>query len=503
MRRQKSLVFGCIVLLWLAGCAGGKKLAPAPQETRSVEALQMQLNRILSDSLLTPTNTGLMVISLDNGEVLYRQNEQKLIHPASNMKLLTTAAALKTLGPNYRVPTVLYADSSALQDSAIVGNIYLKGFGNPDLQIDDLRQMIGELRKLGIRKISGNIICDDTYFDDLYWGTGWMWDDVSDWYWAPISALSVNDNCVEITVSPGDTVGTPLKVWMTPQTRYMEIRNDGVTVAEADSTMRKRYKAERVWRPVAENVFVIEGGRAINDRPRTYTVDVVNAALFTGTLFRELLDEQQITFTGNVQTGSTPDNTISLAQHLSPPLSDIVKNTNKISDNLSAEVLLKLIGAHKFGAPGTAKKGLRVIKEMLQTMGIDSTSYRIVDGSGVSRYNLITPHLISTMLIEMSKDPSAFVDFLASLPIAGVDGSLEKRMQNTPAAGVLRAKTGTLSGISALSGYTVTRAGERLVFSMIMGHFVGSASGIRKLQDEIGATISAFKRTFKHQGGSR
>jgi PBP4 family serine-type D-alanyl-D-alanine carboxypeptidase len=213
------------------------------------------------------------------------------------------------------------------------------------------------------------------------------------------------------------------------------------------------------------------------------------------------MGEQRIAFSGSVVTGSTPENAAVLAQHLSPPISDIVKNTNKISDNLSAEVLLKLVGAQKFGEPGTAKKGLRVIKEMLQTMGVDSTGYRIVDGSGVSRYNLITPHLISTLLIEMSKDPGVFVDYLASLPIAGVDGSLENRMQNTPATGVLRAKTGTLSGISALSGYTVTLAGEKLVFSMIMGHFVGSASGIRKLQDEIGATISAFKRNLSIRMG--
>ncbi len=503
MMRLKLLLFSCIAVLGVVGCAGGKKLTVPPTTIQTVETLKIQLNWILSDSLLIPTNTGLMVVSLDNGEVLYRQNEQKLIHPASNMKLLTTAAALKILGPNYRIPTVLYADSASIRNSAIIGNLYLKGFGNPDLHFEDLRQIVSELRKLGIRQITGNIVCDDTYFDDLYWGHGWMWDDVSDWYWAPISALSVNDNCVEITVSPGDSIGDPLKVWMSPQTSYMNISNTGVTIAQEDSSMRKRYKAERIWRPIAENTFVIEGGLAMTDPPRKYAVDVVNAALFAGTLLREILAEQHISFEGHVVSGDTPRNATVLAQHLSPPISDIVKNTNKISDNLSAEVLLKLIGAKEYGEPGTAKKGLRVIKEMLQAVGIDSTSYRIVDGSGVSRYNLITPEIITKLLLEMSNDPRVYIDYLASLPIAGVDGSLEKRMQNTPASGVLRAKTGTLSGISALSGYTITTSGEKLVFSMIMGHFVGSASGIRKIQDEIGALLSAFNRNYMRKGSVR
>ncbi len=478
-------------LLW--GCATQKRLASPPPTAGTITDLPAVIDAILQDSALTQTRTGIKVVSLASGETLYRRDSQLLFHPASNMKLLTTATALKRLGPNFRFKTVLLADSAAVGDSLITGPLYLKGHGNPDLLDADLRWMATELAARGIRRVTGHLICDETYMDDLYWGNGWMWDDVSDWYWAPISALTVNDNCVEITVKPGKTPGEPLAYRLEPQTGYMQVQNNGITVDSTDTLRHRDFKVQRLWKQPA-NVIVIEGGRYPADEERTYTIDVIDAARYTGTRFSELLRETGVSFSGQVVKGETPPNAVVLVEHLSPALTEAVINTNKISDNLSAELLLKTIGAEMRGTPGTAKKGIREIYRFLQEAGVDSTRYELADGSGVSRYNVITPDLLIELLRAMHADFRIAAEFQTSLPIAGVDGTLENRMKETPAAGKLRAKTGSLRGVSALSGYTTSAEGEPLAFSIIMEHFVVRTAKIRAIQDRIGAALSAFAR---------
>ena len=494
MKNLLSPTLVVIAFFLLLGCGSQGKLRQPAAASDPLAALQAEIDQILADSVLLRTRTGLKVVSLQSGETLYARDSRYLYNPASNMKLLTTAAALKRLGPDFRYQTTLWADSAAVQDSIISGDIYLKGSGDPDLLRDDLRRLIGQLKSLGIRRIAGSLRCDESYLDDLYWGSGWMWDDVSGWYWAPISALTVEDNCVTVTVTPGEAAGDPLEVSIDPPTAYMQIDNRGRTAAPMDSASLKAYKVERVWRPVAKNVVAVEGGLKVDAAPRRYTIDVVDAALYTGALMEELLREEGITIAGAVQRGIVPENARLLAEHRSPPLTEIVLNTNKISDNLSAELLLKTVGAAVKGAPGTAAKGISVIYQMLDELGVDSTGYRLADGSGVSRYDLITPDLVIELLKEMHRDFRVQAEYQASLPIAGLDGSLKYRMRDTPAANKLRAKTGTLSGVSALAGYTTTADGELLAFSMVMEHFVGSSSAIRKVQDRIGAAISGFSR---------
>jgi D-alanyl-D-alanine carboxypeptidase/D-alanyl-D-alanine-endopeptidase (penicillin-binding protein 4) len=274
----------------------------------------------------------------------------------------------------------------------------------------------------------------------------------------------------------------------------MKIVNKGVTIDSLDTLQQKAFKAERRWRPAAENTIVVQGGRTIGASERTFVIDVVDAALYTGTLFSELLQEANITFEGQVLKGSVPDTSIVLAENFSPPLTMTIMNTNKISDNLSAELLLKTIGAEVKGVPGTAEKGISVIKKFLNEIGVDSTTYEIVDGSGVSRYNVITPNLIVKLLKAMNADFGIQAEFKTSLPIAGVDGTLQNRMKNSAAESKLRAKTGSLRGVSSLAGYTTTADGELVAFSMIMEHFVVSTSKIRGIQDRIGNLLSSFSR---------
>ena len=442
---MKTYFLIAIISLTIVSCATHKPLVKPAETAAKVTDLPTAIDQILQDSSLTQTRTGIKIVSLKTGETLYSRNSQLLFHPASNMKLLTTSTALKRLGADFKFPTRVFADSVAVTDSSVSGDLFLKGYGNPDLATDDLRWIVNQLKSKGIRRINGNLICDNSYMDDLFWGNGWMWDDASDWYWAQISPLTVNDNCVEITVKPGQHPGDSLQYQLTPNTTFMKIVNHGVTVDDSDSLSRNAFKVKRRWKHPA-NVIDIEGGRFSTDNERHYTIDVIDSPRYVGTLFGEMLRAEGVAFDGAVITGESPQNAVLLAEHLSPPLSLVIYNTNKVSDNLSAELLLKTVGAEVRGVPGTAKNGISEIYKFLQEIGVDSR--------------------------------------------------LDSRMMNTPAANKLRAKTGSLRGVSALAGYTTTADGEELAFSMIMEHFVVSTSKIRNIQDKIGAAMSSFTRSF-------
>ncbi len=484
--------FLCLFLIFVFACAAPTKLKTS-FDKKAVEKLRHEINTILQDSSLYQSRTGIKVVSLRTGEVLYAKDSQLLFHPASNMKLLTTAAALAKLGPDFRFKTILCADTSAFVDSTISGNLYLKGFANPDLTTQDLWWMVQQVKMLGVKKITGNLICDESYLDDVYRGRGWMWDDASAWYWAPISALTVNDNCVTVKVKPAANRGDSLQVRLSPPTSYMKITNYGVTVDSSDTTQLRAFKVERNWQE-QENIVVIEGALTPESPEKEFVIDVMNPALYAGTLLGEILRQENVHFEGEVLKGEVPDTNFVLVEHLSLPLISSIINTNKISDNLSAELILKTLGAEIRGQPGTAEKGLAVIKEFLYEIGVDTTTIELADGSGNSRYNVISPDHVVALLQAMYQDFRVGAEFLASLPIAGVDGRLKNRMKDTPARGKLRAKTGTLRGVSNLSGYTTTADGEPLAFAIMMEHFVVPVSRIRDIQDRIGALLSGFSR---------
>jgi len=491
MKCLKQCIAALFLILLTACSSSGKLQAPTGDDP--VAVLGSQIDAVLADSVMSQSNAGIKIVSLKTGQTLYQRNNNKLFHPASNMKVLTTSTALSVLGPTFVFHTDLLADSSAVGEKTINGNLYLRGKGDPDLLSEDLHKLAKELQLSGITSISGDIICDATYLDDLFWGRGWMWDDASAWYWAPISALNVNDNCVELTVEPGEKVGDPLKTRLEPNTSFMQVINTGQTVLRSDSAAIDSFEVLRRWKKPA-NIIDVSGGRAASHASRTWTIDVIDAPLYVGTLLKEILAEEGIVVAGTVVEGKTGASAMLLARHDSETLATSIVNTNKVSDNLSAELLLKIVGAEAKGTPGTAQKGISEIYRFLNEHGVDSTSYYLADGSGVSRYNTITPDLMISLLLAMHSDTRIQAEFKASLPIAGKDGTLDRRMRDSAAEGNLRAKTGSLRGVSSISGYTTTADGEELMFSILMEHFVVGASKIRNVQDRIGALMSDFSR---------
>ena len=511
MNKNKTTFFkiACVLALAasLAGCAGSAKVSRTPASRPAAlaqpaivgkAALVRALDAILQDSVLAASTTGIKVVRLSDGAVLFQQNSQKLFHPASNMKLFTAAAALNFLGPAYRFTTTVATDSAATVGDTLRHNVYLIGSGDPSFDSGNLAQMIDALHGQGIRYIDGEVICDDTFLDDLRYGEGWMWDDQPYSGFSPIGALTINLNSIEIFSRPGEN-GQPAKIRTSPSTRYVQILNESTTVDSAtfaqlmSDTLENhpRYSVLRRWREQT-NIFDASGYVPDGSAERRSAQNIVEPALYFGTLFKEACARAGIHITGGVSRGAAPENAAVLVTHDSDPVATLVANMNKPSDNLYAELLLKAVGTHAKGTPGTADKGKEALDVMLSGWGVNTEAIRISDGSGVSRYGLLSPDAIIKLLTKMYENFSVRSEFIASLPIAGVDGTLANRMKGTAAEGVVHAKTGSLGGVSTLAGYTTAQDGEVLAFSIMMSHFVGSAWPYRTVQDRICDALTRY-----------
>ena len=416
MRIYSIFLICSIVLFSSCGILVKKPVEPQPPSTfaNPLEKLQTDIDAILQDVLFTTASISIKVVAVETGEVIYAKNAHKLHHPASTTKLFTAATALAKLGSDYQFETTLYTDKST--ETQAIGNIYFKGSADPVLQSNDIVKLCDTLVQTGIKLIHGDIVVDETYFDNVREGPGWMWDDKP----LRISALSIRN------VEPDAKTGS--------------------------------------------------------------------RAIACGHLLKTILMQKGINIGGQVTTGKVPSDARSIVKHLSPPLADIIKLMNKPSDNWIAEMLFKAIGAEVKGEPGTWKKGRETVDEFLGEIMEELPAHRFVDGSGLSRYNLLNAELLTKLLIYMYHNFELMPEYMASLPIAGVDGTLKNRMQGMYAEKVLRAKTGTLSGVSALSGYTKTADGEVFAFGILISHYVGSATTARGIQDKIGNLLTLFSR---------
>jgi serine-type D-Ala-D-Ala carboxypeptidase/endopeptidase (penicillin-binding protein 4) len=449
-----------------------------------LKQLQANINFILSDTIFHSTHAGIKVLSLDSGTVFYEHDSKALMNPASNIKLVTSAAALSLLDTGYQFKTSVFVDESTA-NGGTVQNIYLKGYGNPNLSTSDLDSLAFTVRQFGIQYIQGNIIVDDSFFDDNYWGAGWSWDDESDPDAPYINALSVNKNCIRINIiSDSNTVS----VFLDPNTDFVTVFNKAVIVLDSIRTPLKirRLTLNNV------NTIVIEGD-IFPWSQRSQNLSLRRPEFYAGTLFKQSLRTAGISVSGDIISDVVPDGIQEIA-HIYQPIEKVIETMNKPSDNLSAENTLKVIGALGIGIPGSAKNGVFIENRFLSDLGMDTTKFSLADGSGTSRYNLLSADQIVQFLAAMSKQPRLFPKFYNSLPIAGIDGTIADRMSNYPVACNLRAKTGTLIGASCLSGYVRTLDGEMLAFALMMQNFVSSSYEYRLAQDRICSLLAGFSR---------
>ncbi len=454
-----------------------------------LSVLRHAIDTTLVDSLFTGTQASVLVKSLKSGEVLYDRNSKLLLRPASNNKLLTSAAAVVSLDTSFTFWTVVYVDTPVVHGT-VLGNLYLKGFGNPDLKQKDLDTLVYQLKASGIRNVVGSVVSDESYFDDLYFGEGWMWDDEPFSYQAAVTPVTINDNCVKVTVIPGRFAGDSVVVMIDPPTPFVSLLYDVRTVADSAANPLKvsRMFTERL------NTITVEGEVVARSKPTETFVTVWRPGIYAAQLLNDRLEQDSITVLGAPTSGILSDRAQMVAEHRWP-IDSVLTNLNKESDNLSAENVLKTLGAISFGAPGTARNGITVVKQSLATLGVDTSKFLMADGSGLSFYNLVTAETLVQLLEGIYKRPDLYARFSNTLPIAGVDGTLRTRMRNSAAQGNLRAKTGTISGVSSLSGYVTSEDGEPLVFSILMQNFITPTRDYRMVQDGIGILLATFRRS--------
>lgn len=436
------------------------------------------IDEILGDRALKNGIQAVVVQSLKTGQVLYERNGDTLMIPASNFKLLVSATTLELLGPDFKFQTEVFANGQ-VQNGVLDGDLIIKGGGDPVLSTADLTGLAEQVKSAGIKSVKGNIIADDSLFDRQRLGSGWSWDSLQYYYSAEVSALNLNRNTVDVYVRPGEKVGDPVEIELSPKTTCFTVES-AATTGEKGST-------NTIWvsRPLGLNIIRVSGSIAQGTKvtSRETLRSIMEPQLYTGCAFETELAKQGIEVSGSVRSGRLPEGAKAVASHSSPPLSRVLPLLNKPSDNLIAEVLLKYLGAH-FKGTGSWDKGAEVERELFKKMGMDMDGLSISDGSGLSRFNYISANNLIKLLSYMhsSKRYQVFFD---SLPIAGVDGSLYSRMRNTSATNNLRAKTGYIGRVSSLSGYVNTKSGEPMVFSIIMNHHLCPKSDATGLQDKI------------------
>ncbi|HEX8635797.1 MAG TPA: D-alanyl-D-alanine carboxypeptidase/D-alanyl-D-alanine-endopeptidase [Pyrinomonadaceae bacterium] len=521
---------------------------PAPiaavPPARSLEALRTGIAEVLRAPELAPALVGLKVVSLDTGRVLFEENAGKLLVPASNMKLYTVAAALDQLGADYRFTTSVYAQELPDRKGKLRGDLVLYGRGDPTFATrftgGDYYKAIDELAArvvaAGVRQVEGDIVGDESYFAGPPRSPGWEWDDLQWYYGADVSALTVNDNALDLSVKPGARAGGAAVVTTGPTspvvrvvvTRDKEEVTDAphfLTFVNRVTTAPRGAKRDiSVHRPLGQSLIEVSGQIAEDDPGYTGSVSAARPALLFTSMLRAALEKQGVSIKGRTRIVDAPMRPkqpesspvagqpqpppltavagqpvinpypVEIARRESPPFAEIAAHTLKPSQNLYTELILRTLGKHSPSTDPrltTAEAGLSVVRTFLSGAGVNTAHLAFVDGSGLARQNLITAESTVQLLTYMSKHRHALA-WRDAQPVAGVDGTLRGRMRNTAAAGNLRAKTGTLNNVSGLSGYVTSAAGERLAFSIIVNHYPDDNRPRQNYMDAIAVMLASF-----------
>ena len=476
-------------------------MAPTPPTVRlkpdtTIEHLRHDIDALIDAPALAHGYWGILVKSLRGGETLYERNSRRLLMPASNMKVVTLAAAAERLGWDYTYPTVLFA-AGPIADGMLRGDLVVVGSGDPSLTIEAGDALFADwadaLQRAGVRTVAGRVIGDDNAFEDNGLGFGWSWDDLPDDYAAAVSALQFNENTVHVAIAPGPSAGDSAGVHVTPPGSSLAIVNSVMTSASGAPT------AIRTRRLPGSMRLELTGTIAAGAPPAALAVSVDNPTLFFATALRTALITRGLDIRGAAVDiddvdATPPRGGQPLATHRSPPLSTLALRLMKDSQNLYAETLLKTLGARDGAGGATAEGGRREVAAALQSWGVAPDSLIQRDGSGLSRYDYVTADALVTILAHVAGDQRLRGPFDASLPIAGRDGSLMNRMKGTPAEGNARAKTGSMSNVRGLSGYVTAASGEPLVFAILANNFDVPGPTISATEDAIVVRLATFAR---------
>jgi serine-type D-Ala-D-Ala carboxypeptidase/endopeptidase (penicillin-binding protein 4) len=461
---------------------------PAPLPAVCTSQISTAINAIVDRPELRRYRWGIVVQILNSNTQLYNRDGDRLFIPASNVKLITTAVALRQLGATTRLRTSVYQ----LPSTGTSANLLVVGRGDPSLMVSGLQSIGPQLQQRGLKQI-GQISFDDGYFRGEQINGDWEWGDLSTDYAPAINGLMLNQNSNPLTIS-SQQVGMPLKyTWKDPSLNNWQVDNQSLTVLAADR--ESNVNAIAIF---GKPTIRLTGKLAVNAVPTQIDLPLVNPAESFISAFRQSLTRSGMTIgSTRLVLGQSTINLPELAAINSPTISELITETNQKSNNIYAEVLLRSIGRthpeNYTSTEDTSNLGITLVKQNLTAMGVDAQAYRLSDGSGLSRHNLVAPMAFVRVLSAMSTTPMGQI-YRDSLPLSGVSGSLRNRMQGTVAQGIVRAKTGSLSGVTSLSGYINPPQYSPLVFSVILNQHDRPTSQMTKVIDEIMVVLARLKQ---------
>lgn len=485
-------------------------LLASPGLLLSGASLGAEIDELLGRPIARQAFWGVHVRDLDSGETLYDHEGQKLFVPASNAKLFSTALGLARLGPDYRFTTSVVSNVTPSQDGIVAGDLVLIGGGDANLSsrvipydprkafekdpMVPLAELARQIVESGVRKVEGNLVGDDSRYVRQHYGDGWSWQDTNWGYGAPVGALCFNDNQIEIFVQPDPVAGRPARLSLRPDIAYFGLENHTRTAATRTVAQGLEMEREPGMRSVR-----LWGEISIRSPGRTFSVAVDDPGLFAAFALRGELEKRGVTITGEVRSRHAwpwehnslkrasfprkPPEGQRLASIQSARLAEGLRVINKDSQNLHAEMLLREVGFVMRNV-GSYEAGLEELEDFLGEAGLNRQEFEFADASGLSRKDLVSPSGTVQLLAHMWNSPHRD-DYLETLPVAGEDGTLDWRFSRTTARGRIRAKTGTLGHVTALSGYATTEDGRNLAFSIYVNNFSEAGSYIRSLVDRI------------------
>lgn len=487
----------CVAVLLLAQAL----LAPA--------TLEEKIDAVLESSPAGARRAfwGIQIADAASGEVLYQKDADRFFVPASNTKLFSTALALVRLGPDHRFETTVNARQAPDASGRLRGDLLLIGGGDPTLSarevpykkgpikgdpLQAIKELADQLVADGLLRIDGDVVGDDTAYVWEPYPEGWSQDDALWEYGAPVSALTVNDNSLSVTVRPATRAGDPARLFFSPSLNYLLVENRIITTAGGERKIHVRRN------PGSRRLY-LWGAIPSKDRGITQLVAVDDPALFAASALLDALTRRGVSISGQAvarhrfpneapdlksggdRAASRPP--VELARRTSPPLVETLRILNKVSQNLHAEIVLREVGRVKRNI-GSREAGLEELQTFLAEAGIEKGECKLRDASGLSRLNLITPAAVTKLLIFMYRSEHREA-WLSLLPVGGEDGTLSERFAGKPDGRRILAKTGTVSHVSALSGYARREKGDLLAFSILVNNYNAQASEVRRVIDKI------------------
>lgn len=445
----------------------------------NAQPLSQRLDALVGSETLKTSEIGVTVFDLTEGRSLYDYQSEKLYRPASIEKIITSVTTLARLGENYTFDTQLRYTGTIRQDT-LFGNLYVIGGFDPLFGDEDLGHLADAIRGVGIRYIADTLAADVSMMDSLYWGPGWSWDDTPSSFQPYLSPLMLNQGCVDITVTPQEK-GTAAIVECSPRSDYYQVDNQAVSLDPSAGKL----KITRNWLSNGNQITITGNVPRVSKS----TINVVSSQDFFMRTLVNRLEERGIGV-ANSDYGECPVSTDSIPVtpiiRLSRPLREVLKEALKESNNLCAEAMFYHIAKGQFSKKriGSADGTDAINSFMNGAIGMNPDHFNIVDGSGVSLYNYVSPKLMLEYLKYAYYHRPVFLPLYESLPIAGVDGTLRNRMKGTAAANNVHAKTGSVKGVSSLAGYVKARNGHELAF-VIINQNIMQLSKARDMQDKI------------------